>query len=110
MSYKICYPGKIIAYNNIAYFLLKLTHSGSLKHSTVEQAIQKVTASSPNPTTLSLNQFITFIDTIQSNVNFEEIDVDAVVESVNNVTPSTALPFSMGLQSSKVRNTPVKRC
>lgn len=45
----------------------------------MEKAIAKVTAGSVDESRLTLDQFSSFLDAIQSNVNFDEMDVEDVV-------------------------------
>eukprot|EP01036_Dinobryon_divergens_P029673 gene29673-38802_t len=64
--------------------LEEMVSSGSLKQSTIERALYKVTNSGQS-STLDLNQFMAFIDEIQGNVKYEEIDIDSVVEDSEGV-------------------------
>ena len=99
--------------------IILFIYSGSLKYSTIERAIQKVTNNGASGK-ISLSQFVAFIDELQSNVNYDEIDVDNVVASVKVAETETEtetetaegrkpsksfdapLDLTLGLQSSKV--------
>ena len=92
-----------------------------MKQSTIERALFKVTNSGQS-STLDLNQFMAFIDEIQGNVKYEEIDIESVVEDSEGVaadqqkdtkssnrdnskkTAKVVEPatLTLGLQSSKV--------
>lgn len=91
-----------------------MPYSGSLKYSTVERALHKVTNGGQS-SSLDLNQFVAFIDAIQGNVKYDEIDVDAVVadskETTNEQKGASKIQGAKNSNrdSSKVENSPSKK-
>ena len=88
--------------------------SGSLKYSTIERALHKVTNGGQS-SSLDLNQFMAFIDEIQGNVKYDEIDIDTVVaDSQGAADEQKGASKIQGAKnsnrdSSKVENSPTKK-
>ena len=117
LSYDICTTLGVIEMQCEEFMLtscLYMPYSGSLKYSTVERALHKVTNGGQS-SSLDLNQFMAFIDAIQGNVKYDEIDIDAVVadskETTNEQKGASKIQGAKNSNrdSSKVENSPSKK-
>lgn len=59
-----------------------------MKYSTIERALFKITNGGQS-SSLDLSQFMAFIDEIQGNVKYEEIDIDSVVKDQQKDTKNS---------------------